>query len=398
MEKSGEKTGFSESAELRRIFRLQYEKWRQREHGSMEELAARLGVSNSYLGQIARYGRVPGRPVLLLLALNFQMKDPESLFAAAGLSAEEWPYPRGNAVRPPSAEESGFLQLKVDMQGFTSAIQDIIRAELRPRSVGREASRRQLRIGFNTGHKWFFKDTEPDADGRFSGLFPELFRMLGAALHNKVEVQVVSYTDYRQMLSDGQLDIYGPILSLPERQADAIHSARFCEIGLSALVRKRPIGDVAPLPPPTSLKDLKSRPYEIAILRNSIAHHFAASRLNRLDSSLIFCDSYAEAVERTLLSTLEKPADIALLDSLSAITWHQKNPDMLDLCFATKDTLLAQYDDTIAVRADWPELSNLLDEAVESLVRNGTIRDLFQRWVPEEYIGEVVFPRETIER
>src|SRR5262249_9800693 len=119
-----QKIAFEQSKELRRVFLEQFELWKKHRHGGMEDLAQRCGVSASYLSHVGRYGRIPSRPVLILLAFNFELSDPRVLFDAAGIK-ESWPYDSGSRIQSGSAAEPGFLSLKLDMAGFTGAIRDI---------------------------------------------------------------------------------------------------------------------------------------------------------------------------------------------------------------------------------------------------------------------------------
>ena len=104
------RVSFETSKELKHVYNEQMERWRERERSGLEELAKRCGVSPAYLAHVGRYGRIPSRPVLVLLALNFNMPDPERLLAAAGVK-EPWPYDEPVALLPRSAADTGFLSL-----------------------------------------------------------------------------------------------------------------------------------------------------------------------------------------------------------------------------------------------------------------------------------------------
>jgi hypothetical protein len=93
----------------------------------MEELAQRCGVSRSYLAHIGRYGRVPGKPVLLLLALNFELQDPALLLRAARAS-DPWPFPTTTRLSDQDTASSGFLSVKLDINGFVDALKSAIKA------------------------------------------------------------------------------------------------------------------------------------------------------------------------------------------------------------------------------------------------------------------------------
>lgn len=123
---------FQTSGELKRLFLRELELWRKRHGLSLADLSARCGVSPSYLAHVGRYGRVPSKPVLILLALNFELADPGALFQAAHVDTT-WPFEgTGQSITRKEANTREFLTVKFDVQGFMESVTQAIRAEIRP--------------------------------------------------------------------------------------------------------------------------------------------------------------------------------------------------------------------------------------------------------------------------
>lgn len=118
---------FETSPELKALFLKELRAWSTRHNAGLKELAKRCGVSSSYLAHIGRYGRIPSKPILLLLVLNFEMREPEQLLRAAGVQ-ESWPYQAGTLlVESSTQDEPGFLSVKLDMNGLVEALAGAIR-------------------------------------------------------------------------------------------------------------------------------------------------------------------------------------------------------------------------------------------------------------------------------
>lgn len=386
-----EKVEFQRSKDLKQLFKEHFEIWRKKNSGGLEELSRRCGVSASYLGHVGRYGRVPGKPVLILLAFNFEIENPQIFFDAAGLN-EPWPFDSRLRLLRADDTNAGFLSLKVDMQGFTGAIRDIVRSEIRPRTVADLARGRPIRAGFNVNQSWLFKEELGKEVTPESGLFPELFDMLAIAVRSRFDIEAVHHGDYQDRMSGEDLDVYGPVFALPERLGSALYTLPFCRVGMSALARKRKGAKIEELPPPSSIEDLKNPKYEVAVLKGAVSHHFANTRLQRSDSSLILCEVAEEAYERLVLTGIKRPAHVVITDSVNALKHQAQHPKDFDVLFAEKGKLLGTYENTLAVRPDWPELLNVLNETIRFLVRQGTLADLFQKWLPPELQSVIEVP------
>lgn len=385
-----QKGEFQRSRELKILFREQFETWKKRHSGGLEELARRCGVSASYLGHIARYGRIPGKPILMLMALNFEMADPRKLFVASDI-ADPWPLPEELKLHAARDTEPGFLSMKVDMHGFSSAIREIVRSEMRPRSAGDPSRAGPIRIGFNVNRDCIFSPSLNENPKLLDGFFPQFYKLLAISLRQRSEPEIVSHSDYEQMMEKGHLDMFGPVIPLPERMSASIFTIPFARLGVSALGRKRSAAKILELLQPTSIEDLRRERYEIAVLRDALSHHFARTRLLRSDEDLILCDTPDEALERVVLSGIKRPAHLVIVDSVSAIRTASQHPLDFELLFAEKDTLLGLYDDCIAVRPDWPEVVNVLNETIRFLARQGSIRDLAAKSLGPEFNGVLQF-------
>ncbi len=109
------------------LFVKELKLWSARHGLGVKELASRCGVSPSYLAHIGRYGRIPSKPIILLLALNFEMREPELLLKAAGIH-DAWPFNVGTRLSESCAEDDpGFLSVKLDMNGLVEALTGAMR-------------------------------------------------------------------------------------------------------------------------------------------------------------------------------------------------------------------------------------------------------------------------------
>lgn len=376
---------FETSRPLRQFFTLHLEKWEREERLGLTDLADRCGVSPSYLGQVSRYGRIPGRPVLILLALNFKLKDPAEIFRLAN-TKDPWPYDRPVRLVSGSEEQPGFLTVRLDMQGLTEAIRDVVKAESRPRTVRELTHGNPLRIGLNRAQDFFFsgpRDTFPP-----KGFFPELCHLLELGLQTKIETRAVPFSDALELLTSGQIDIYGPMITTPPRLGKAHFTRPFSRIGLSALGRKKRAIGLAPLPAPKSLQELRTKPYIVSVLRDTAAHHFAETSLGA-DTVLVVSDSPAEALERVTMVGIPRPAHLMLVDATIAVALYQSYRDDLELLFAEPERTLTFFENSIAVRPDWPELQLMLNEALLFMEKAGSLNALLERYVEGGLVGLV---------
>ena len=375
--KKSPRPSFENSAELKRLFNQLLEEWSRSHRLGLPDLAQRCGVSAQYLGHVGRYGRVPGKPILMLLALNFGMSDPGLLFKAAGLS-EPWPLEPGLGLRPKGPGESGFLSLNLDMQGFAAAIREIVRSELRPKTVLELLAGRALRVGLNRGQDFFFADK---GGKTAAGFFPELMQLTALGMHCDIEFSDVSHVDFAARLRSGEIDVFGPVYFTPHRMTQASFTTSFCTVRLGGVGRVRETSVLPHLPRPKKLSDLRKKGYRVAVHRESMSHHFALSELKIPPEQILPCDLPEETIERVLLSGIPRPAHLLLTDGPHAHKIHEAHPQTTELLFAAADPEIPPYEDTIAVRPDWPSVAGLLNETLGFLQRNGSIDRLFERTI-----------------
>lgn len=371
-----QKLPFEVSRGLREHFNQHFDEWRRRSGGTLDELAYRCGVSPGYLGHVRRYGRVPSRPVLILLALNFGISGAE-LYRQAGIS-EPFPLDSDLALGKQQSQ-AGFLSFKLDMDGFTGAIRSIVRSEMHTRSVKDLLGSRPIRIGMNYHQYWLFDSKEPPLDGKHVGVFPEFCEMLATALQKEVELVTVPFSSYIDQLQKGQIDFFGPTMVVPNLPGDILFTQSVYKMGISGIWRKRRIPDLENHAAPKSLEEIRTKPYEIAVLKNSLPHLLANTLLQRSDSSLILVASDDEGIERTLLKGLKRPAHIFLTNSITAALTVRKSPEEFGLLFGTRRTLLDLCDNAIAVRPDWPEVIPTISDAIAFLRSRGGLVERLQR-------------------
>jgi hypothetical protein len=381
----GKNVDFETSSELKRVFNQEFDNWSARHRLGLEELSARCGVSRSYLAHIGRYGRIPSKPVLLLLALNFEMKDPTALLRAARLT-EPWPFDTPSAIHPLEKKEDGFLSIKLDMDGFVDAIRHVVRDQFRPRTLKDLLGDRPLRFGLNLAQYWMY---EPRPDGEVDytrGIFPDFVRQMANSLGCEVSVMQVPLSRHVEKLRSGEIDVYGPMLTIPPGPSKTFFSLPINRLGLSAVMRSRPTQNLAPVQTPRTLEELKNPAYEIAVLKDSRAHLLANMRLNRSDERLILCDSDDEALDRVLLRGVLKPAHIFMCTTIGARGWAAKYPDALQAIFHTQATMLDVCDNALAIRPDWPEVVSIINQAVSFVMSTGgfgeRIREVTQNLQP----------------
>ena len=387
-------TKIDRSRELKILFHELYGAWSKRNRAGLDELAKRCGVTPSYLAHIRRYGRIPGKPVLLLLALNFELRDPMQLFRAAGIN-EPWPFDPGVGLGKRNPEEDSFFTLRFDLDRFATVIRDVVRTELKPRNFRDVLAGRALRVGMNPTQQWLFEPGEaPDS----AAFFPHFCEMLQASLQCKIETQVVDFPDYVGELLSGRIDIYGPMMSAPGFAHNIPFTIPLHRMGVSALMRRRPTTGMEELPPPSDVDDIMRGKYIIAVVRNSRPHLLANTRFNRSDSSLVICESDDEAIDRVMLKGVKKPAHLFLCNSVMAHQVRSEHPRELELLFAAQDTFLDLADNSLAVRPDWPELVAILNDSLRFLFGSGGLASQLNRTIIKRVPGLLEVPAAVEEK
>jgi len=367
----GKKFGFATSSLLKRALQQPLEDWKRR-HGDYNELADRCGVSPAYLSHVRRYGRVPARSVLTLLAFNLDL-DGANLFNLAGIK-EPFPYESDLKLSRATEASKGLFSLSFNMEALSDTIREVVRSEVRQRSVKDLLSEGPLRIGMNDHMSWLF---EGESSSEHRGVFPEFCQMLGMTLQKDIQLTRTRYSNYIGMLANSQLDLFGPTMAIPNLPEHILYSIPIFKLGVSALVRKRKTTGLDLLPVPESIEELRNTDYKIAVLKKSLPHLIVNTLLKRPDETLILCSSDEEGIDRITLKGVNSPAHLFVTNSMTALLGHKKMQKETALAFHKKGTLLDLSDVCIAVRPDWPEALPVINDAVRFLqARGGLYRRL----------------------
>ncbi len=385
--KRGKELGFDCSQRLKDLFNEQYEIWRKVNSADLADLAVKCGVSSAYLAHVRRYGRIPSRPVMILLALNFKIPG-KRLFDAAGIG-DEFPYASNLEITTPTKEDLGLFSVKFNSDAFVDAIRTVIRSEVKTRTPRDLLRDRPLKIGLNYHQYWLFGSHTPPESQQHTGLFPEICKMLGLALQIDIELIYVPYASYMDKLLKGEIDLYGPSMVVPNLPARILFSRALYELGISGLWRKREAPGLQTMPEPKKADDLQNVGYKIAVTRNTYSHLIANTRFGRSDQDLILCSSDEEALERITLRGLQRPAHIFISNSITSIMSAKEHPQSLGLLFAKRNSVIDYAANAIAIRPDWPEMVQMVNEALSFLLNRGGVSDRLRAFHSGQ-VGEVV--------
>ncbi len=367
---------FECSTELKKSFQQLSDAWCRRNRLSLADLASRCGVSTQYLSHITRYGRIPSRPVLLLLALNLEVPDPSEFYRLANVD-EPWPFELDLGLRRRSATEGGLLSINLDMNGFTQAIRDIVRAEVQPKGIDTLLAGRPLRVGLNRGQFFLFDKTESE------GFITEIFRALGLAIHAAIEFIDVPHSNFAAELARGAIDVYGPLYQTPQRAGSGLFCSSLCRVSPALLRRVRDAANFKNLPAPVGLNQLRMKEYVVAVHADTMAHHFIEAELGVPKARILACELADEAIERILLTNLTRPAHLMLTDMPFARRALDAHPDTLELVTLDDDMSSCAFVNTLATRQDWPTLASVMNQALALMKSSGNISRIFTRTVPD---------------
>lgn len=358
---------FETSHELKRVFVREMDTWQRSSRLGLRELSLRCGVSPSYLAHIGRYGRIPSKPVLILLALNFGMRDPGEIFRAAKLQ-DTWPFESSLGLAPLSTDSPGFLSLKVNLEGLVDALKGALLPRSHPHSLQELLGGRPLRIGLNITQSWLFERRSDSSIDLHRGVLPTLCLKLANALKVSIETLPVAFDRYVERLFRGEIDLFGPLMLGANCPSQIRFSIPVNKLGLSALMRQRMTAGLPLLEPPQSLQDLVDRPYRFAVLKDSRAHLFALTVLGRSEDSLITCSSDEEGVERVLLKGISRAAHIFLSNSMLANSQAAQHPEDLLPLFTTPGMELEASDNGFALRPDWGDYVGSINNGLTSVL------------------------------
>jgi len=382
---------FQTSKEFKSLFNDLFEGWRRKHPGGMEELANRCGVSPAYLSQVRRYGRIPGKPVLILLGLHFDMGNPERLFRAASVE-DTWPLEKDLTLSSRRDREDGLFSIRLNSSALQEIIRDAVRSESRGKSLNDLLGSRKLRIGLNLTQKWMFSTKFANGESNVpSGVFVDLCEMLAISIQRQVEFVPTKFVEYPDKLREGRIDMFGPVMAAPRGSLEVHYSTPMYRTAMGALYRLRPTAELEPLPLPESVDDVTSRPYKTAVLRNSLAHLIAAARFNRTNDQLIVCESEDEAIERLLLSGIARPAHIYVCSAPMARGFLERHPKKLKALFAERGGFLDLGQNSLAMRYDWGDVLPSVNESLQFLLERGGYRSRLEREVPKDIRGYLEF-------
>jgi len=373
---------FKASKQLRTLFLEEFDLWSKKNRAGMDELARRCGLSPAYISQIGRYGRIPSKSALILLALQFELRPAERIFTAAGIS-ESWPLEEGLLLRKGSALNDSFLTLNLDMEGLRKSVREVIREEVRPRNIKDLTRGRPLKIGVNPLMEWNAKEAKPSQELR--GFFPEVCEMLALSLQCNIETHIVEYSSYEDLFARGELDMFGPLLFAPTFTTHSLFTTGLYRAGLSALFRKKPHPELKPLPEPKHLQDVIDGDYQIAVLRKGRSHLVCKTLLKKSDDQLILCDSHEEAFERITLKGIRRAAHLFFVNSVTAHDFAEGAAREVSFLFSRPETIVDRCEVSAVIRPDWPELVTRVNEAFGFLIQTGALEESLNRWLPKEY-------------
>lgn len=358
------KESFSSSRELRIYFNEQFEVWKERTSGNLKLLASLCGVSPSYLSQVSRYGRVPGRPVLVLLAFNFRLSDPQKLFELANIK-EDWPYEKRIGLFQDTRGEDSFVTVKVDLPGLSESIRSIIKHEMKPVAGSDLLARGPIRIGVNSMQPWMLESQDNIAE---HGVFQDLCLQLGVSFQQQVVFKQIPFAQYQKRLVSSDIDLYGPVMSIPTNSSGIVFSRPLLRTSVVAVARQRDTPELAKLPNPKRIEDLRTSDHKIAVLKGALPQLILATKLKIPPERLILCDSDEEARDRIILKGIQNPAHLFICNSLFAESIQRDHPKYTKALFEEGSGAIDMEDVTFAIKPEWQSVAPLINQALDFLL------------------------------
>lgn len=371
---------FETSKELKNFFNKEFLRWKKENRGTLEELADKCGISSSYLSQVSRYGRIPNKPILILLAFNFKLSNPSEIFKFAGLDPHTWAYPENYALKENSIVNE-FFKISFDENRFN----EMLRQSYKTSVTKKTNLNNCLQVGLNVDQSFGFYE-----EGISSGLFPELLGKIFNVAGLKTTFKAVHFSECFEQLEAGEIDLYAPLYATPRRTSHVLFSKPLFRSTFSGLWRKKKYGALVNLPAPKLLTELLNRPYKVAVLNNSCTHHFAEMFLANSESELILCDSGEEVIERLSVSGIRRPAHLALCDASVACDMKSEYSDYLELLFQRENSENPYFDDAIAVRKDNTELLDLINNAISFMHQSHSIQTLVRSHRPQDLEKSII--------
>lgn len=195
-------------------------------------------------------------------------------------------------------------------------------------------------------------------------------RALMEAVANKAGLQVkfvnVEWAGLLGGLTTGKYDAaISSITILEDRKKKMAFSVPYLKSGLSIVVRKETEG-VA------SMKDLLEKNMLVGAQRGTTAYFFLKDHPAVQNMGY---DSYGHAVQDLIKGEL----DAVIGESTGTLYYQNKDKPVFEKIKMVGEILTNEYYG-IAVRKDNPELVKKLDDALKTLLANGTVQQLHEQW------------------
>ena len=154
-----------------------------------------------------------------------------------------------------------------------------------------------------------------DAQGKPSGISPDLAYALGAFLHCPVKIENIPFTGLIPSLLTGKIDlIISSMTDTAEREKTISFSDPYLSIGLALLVSKK-------TPPASSAAFvIDQKGYTVAVRQGTTGQVWAADHLKQ--AKILVLDKESSAV----LEVMQGKADAFLYDQMSVWKNHQEHP------------------------------------------------------------------------
>jgi ABC-type amino acid transport substrate-binding protein len=205
-----------------------------------------------------------------------------------------------------------------------------------------------------------------DSGNQIVGLDVDLGNVLAGKLGVKATYINIAYDGLYDALLTGKVDILiSALADLPQSAGKATFTDPYFNAGEMLVVRKGS--------PVESMQDMAG--HIVAVEYGSDGDAEARKWERRITGLTI--QRYEDS-DGTLQAVLAGDAEAAIVDGITARLSVSRHPNLM-LASHVTDTLFA-----IATHSDSPILHDRLNEAVEELLKDGTIQELTDRWFAEE--------------
>ena len=205
-----------------------------------------------------------------------------------------------------------------------------------------------------------------DAEGNPTGFNVELTRAVAKAMGLDVEIRLGPWTEIREGLKDGRIDIIQGMLYSAERDKEVDFSPPYTVTNYVAVVRQDGI------PPPASINDLETK-QNIAVQNGDLMHDFAVE--HGLGKRLAVFNTQEEALE----AVVDGRSDCALVARMTALYWIEKRGWDEDLAVA--NTALASPEYCFAAAPENDAILAQFSEGLRVLEENSEYRRIYNKWL-----------------